>query len=83
MHCFCPNGKCTPKGTLDLYPCTEIPIVASMPHFCNGEQSLFDKVESGIKPDREKHLNFIDFEIVGIVLCEICVCFDNAISFLC
>lgn len=36
-----------------------------MPHFYNGDPALLEKVESGLEPDKDKHVNFIDFEIVG------------------
>ncbi|KAJ6632868.1 Sensory neuron membrane protein 1 [Pseudolycoriella hygida] len=64
-HCFCSNDKCPVKGTLDLFPCTEGPLIASLPHFFKGDPSLFEKIESGLEPDEEKHGIRVDFEIIS------------------
>ncbi|XP_037037286.1 uncharacterized protein LOC119074990 [Bradysia coprophila] len=65
LHCFCSNDKCPLKGTMDLFPCTSGPIVASMPHFYNGDPVLLEKVESGLEPNKDKHAIFLDFEIIS------------------
>nr|QGW45469.1 sensory neuron membrane protein 1c [Bradysia odoriphaga] len=65
MHCYCSDDKCPLKGTLDLFPCTEGPIVASMPHFFNGDPALLEKIDSGLVPDKDKHAIFLDFEIIS------------------
>lgn len=49
---------------MDLFPCVGVPLVASMPHFWNGDDSLFEKIESGLYPDKDKHEIFVNFEVV-------------------
>lgn len=68
MHCFCDDGECPVKGTMNLFPCVGVPLVASMPHFWNGDESLFEKIESGIEPDKDKHEIFVNFEVVNIYI---------------
>lgn len=64
LHCFCSDGECPLKGTMDLYPCLGSPIIASMPHFYNADPSLIEAIESGMHPDKESHQIFIDMETV-------------------
>ncbi|XP_055389954.1 sensory neuron membrane protein 1-like [Condylostylus longicornis] len=66
-HCFCeePPDICPLKGTMNLAPCLEnAPLIASMPHFLNGDDHLFENVE-GLSPKDEKHLNIVDLERVS------------------
>lgn len=64
LHCFCSDGECPVKGTMDLFPCVGVPLVASMPHFLNGDPSLFENVASGINPIKEEHEIYVDLELV-------------------
>lgn len=64
LHCFCTDGECPLKGTMDLYPCVGTPLLASMPHFYNADPSLLDKIESGLSPDKSKHEIYMDMETV-------------------
>lgn len=63
---FCPNG-CFPSGILDASVCKgpsagSVPaIVASQPHFYQGDPSLVKNVE-GLNPVKEEHGTFFDIE---------------------
>lgn len=62
---FCPNG-CFPSGILDASVCKNTPvavpaIVASEPHFYQGDTSLVDNV-GGMHPIQEQHGTFFDIE---------------------
>ncbi|KAJ0182963.1 hypothetical protein K1T71_000939 [Dendrolimus kikuchii] len=53
--CFCRKGHCLPDGVLDVTDCYYgFPIALSYPHFYQGEDILFSKVE-GLSPNKEKH----------------------------
>lgn len=76
QHCFCTDGVCPLKGTMDLFPCIGTPIVASMPHFLNGDPVLAEAIASGMQPDRAKHMIYLDMETVpGLVLCVHCTAY--------
>lgn len=48
-------GKCLPEGLLDVTDCYYgFPIALSYPHFYQGDDVLFNKLE-GLKPDKELH----------------------------
>ncbi|XP_037071012.1 lysosome membrane protein 2-like [Pollicipes pollicipes] len=69
-QCFCiPAGNCLKAGVLSLSPCQYgAPIVASTPHFYNGDQSYVDAV-IGMSPDKVRHETFIDIEpMTGLAL---------------
>ena len=62
---FCPNG-CFPTGILDASVCKKTPvsipvIVASEPHFYQGDPMLVKKV-GGLNPIKEEHGTFFDIE---------------------
>ncbi|KAM7343534.1 sensory neuron membrane protein 1-like isoform 2-T2 [Cochliomyia hominivorax] len=65
-QCFCKDypDDCPAKGTMDLSLCNETPMIASMPHFLNGDPKLLENIE-GLQPSEEKHGIFIDFEIIS------------------
>ncbi|XP_050312104.1 scavenger receptor class B member 1-like isoform X2 [Anthonomus grandis grandis] len=65
-RCFCKEkdiNQCKPNGLLDVRGCYYgFPIALSYPHFYQGDPVLFDKVESGLNPDPEKHRSFFVIE---------------------
>lgn len=56
-----PGG--TPKGSLDLYPCLEIFMLATAPHFYLSEESLQHSIE-GVHPNKDLHDSGIYFDLV-------------------
>lgn len=65
-QCFCrSDDECPPKGTIDLFTCSGMPMIASLPHFYKAEQ-LLDGIESGLKPNKEQHGIEMLFEIVRL-----------------
>lgn len=65
LHCFCKDGVCPVKGTLDLFPCVGTTLVASMPHFLNADPKCLASVASGLQPDAAKHIIFLDMEAIS------------------
>ncbi|XP_043189888.1 sensory neuron membrane protein 2-like [Amphibalanus amphitrite] len=68
--CFCaPEDHCLRAGALSLSPCQfGAPIVASTPHFYNGDPSYLEAVD-GLAPDKRYHETFIDIEpLTGLAL---------------
>lgn len=64
--CFCRSeDECPPKGTIDLYKCSGMPMIASLPHFLLADKSLLEGIASGLNPDKEKHGISMLFEIVS------------------
>ena len=62
---FCPNG-CFPSGILDASVCKNTPvtvpaIVASEPHFYQGDPMLVNNI-GGLQPNKEEHATFFDIE---------------------
>lgn len=53
-----------PKGTFDLFRCTGVPMVGSLPHFYKAEQ-LLSGIESGLNPNHEDHGIEVYFEHVS------------------
>lgn len=43
--------KCARKGTFDIYRCMKAPLVASLPHFYDADESLLELVE-GCNPNK-------------------------------
>lgn len=63
--CFCrEEDTCPPKGTIDLYRCTGVPMIASLPHFYLAEELLND-IESGLHPNKKEHGVHLNLEIVS------------------
>ncbi|KAG6454604.1 hypothetical protein O3G_MSEX008760 [Manduca sexta] len=53
--CFCRKGRCLPDGLIDVTDCYYgFPIALSYPHFYQGDQVLFSKVQ-GLHPIKEQH----------------------------
>lgn len=51
---------------MDLFKCLDASLIASMPHFYLGDESLLANIKSGLNPIKELHEIFVDFEIVSI-----------------
>lgn len=68
MSCFCrEDNQCPVKGTLNLYPCLQAPIVISHPHFLYGDPSLLENVGTGLEPIEKLHEFIFKVELVMIV----------------
>lgn len=68
--CFCPtNETCLKKGVMDLTKCIGAPLVASLPHFFQADQSYIEGVK-GLNPNFEDHAVYIYFEPVSHI--QIC-----------
>ncbi|XP_067633281.1 sensory neuron membrane protein 1-like [Eurosta solidaginis] len=65
-QCFCRDypDDCPARGTMDLTPCTEAPLIASLPHFFKADPQLIADVD-GLSPEEEKHGIFIIFERIS------------------
>ncbi|XP_066255677.1 scavenger receptor class B member 1-like isoform X2 [Euwallacea similis] len=65
-RCFCKAkniDQCHPKGLLDVRGCYYgFPIALSYPHFFEGDKVLFNKVKSGLNPQKEKHQSYVIIE---------------------
>lgn len=62
--CFCRSeDECPLKGTIDLFPCLNVPITLSMPHFYNADPSLLAAVD-GLSPIKKEHEIFVKMELV-------------------
>lgn len=72
-QCFCRDiddaDSCPPHGTIDLFRCSGVPMISSLPHFYKADPKLLDAIESGLNPSKEKHGIEILFEIVSFNLC--------------
>lgn len=71
-QCFCRDiddvNSCPPTGTIDLFRCSGVPMLASLPHFYMADPKLLEGIESGLNPSKEKHGIELLFEIVGLAL---------------
>lgn len=75
-QCFCrDDDTCPPKGTIDLYRCGGIPMIASLPHFYLADPKLVEDIESGISPVKEKHEIAMLFELVSTNIDLVVCCF--------
>lgn len=54
------------SGTFDLFRCSGVPMIASLPHFYKAEQ-LLDGVASGLHPNKHDHGIEILLENVGLL----------------
>lgn len=65
MSCFCRDTiGCPPKGTMDLFPCNQAPVIVSHPHFLYGDPSLLANVGSGLNPIEKLHEFVFNIEVV-------------------
>lgn len=69
-QCFCRDledpDSCPPKGTFDLYRCSNMPMFGSLPHFYNADPKLLEGFESGLYPSKEIHGIKMLFETVSV-----------------
>lgn len=68
--CFCRESSCPPKGTMNLFPCIQAPIVVSHPHFLYGDPSLLANVGSGLNPIERKHEFIFNVEVVVLIFLQ-------------
>lgn len=47
-----------------MFACVGSPLVGSMPHFLYGDPSLLENIASGLNPDKDKHIIYMDMETV-------------------
>lgn len=59
------NGSCPIEGTIDLFNCMGVPIVATLPHFLDADPSLLENVESGLDPKKKDHEIFASIDLVS------------------
>lgn len=79
-QCFCRSeNECPPKGTIDLFKCNGMPMIASLPHFYKAEQ-LLEGIESGLNPSKEQHGIDMLFEIVGLSFILILILIQNCLK---
>lgn len=64
-HCFCRRpDHCPINGTIDLMPCVQVPITASLPHFLHADPSLLKNIASGVEPNEKNHSFMLNMELV-------------------
>lgn len=59
------NGTCPIEGSLDLFNCMGVPIVATLPHFLDADPSLLENVESGLEPKKRDHEIMASVDLVS------------------
>lgn len=65
MTCFCRDSvECPPKGTMNIFPCVQAPIIVSHPHFLYGDPSLLANIGSGLNPIESVHEFVFNVELV-------------------
>lgn len=62
--CYCREGECPLKGTMNIFPCVKAPVVVSHPHFLYGDPSLLANVASGLNPIERLHEFVFNVEVV-------------------
>lgn len=66
LSCLCRKpDRCPVQGTMDMFPCLNVPVLISNPHFYHADPSLLANVASGLKPEQKKHEFAITLELVG------------------
>lgn len=64
LKCFCPKPDlCLKKGVHDLTKCVGAPLIASLPHFYDGDES-YQKGVRGLHPNEHDHGIMLIFESV-------------------
>lgn len=61
-ECDSYNG-CMLRGTLDMYPCVDVFVLASLPHFYLTEPSILNTLD-GMNPKEHLHKGGIYFDLV-------------------
>lgn len=66
LWCYCRDAPdlCPLEGTIELYMCTNAPLIASRPHFYNADPILRRNIK-GMNPSKEKHDVIVDFHMVN------------------
>ncbi|CAG9836249.1 unnamed protein product [Diabrotica balteata] len=60
--CYCPEPRpCLKKGTFELSKCIGAPIIASLPHFLEADESLLTQVK-GLNPVHEDHIMNVNID---------------------
>ncbi|CAG9861576.1 unnamed protein product [Phyllotreta striolata] len=59
--CYCSPKRCLKKGVFDLTKCVGAPIMATLPHFLETDQSYLSQVD-GLHPNWEDHILNINIE---------------------
>ncbi|XP_055300262.1 sensory neuron membrane protein 1-like [Sitodiplosis mosellana] len=57
------NGSCPIQGTLDLFNCIGVPLIATLPHFLDTHPSLLANIQSGLQPNRKAHEIYISIDL--------------------
>lgn len=64
--CFCRNGKCLPRGLIDVAECYYgFPIALSYPHFYDADPKIKAAVD-GLKDDQELHESYFMINRVSL-----------------
>lgn len=59
------SGSCPIQGTLDLFNCIGVPVIATLPHFLDTHPSLMENIQSGLQPNRRAHEIFASIDLVS------------------
>ena len=63
--CYCRSeDTCLLKGAIDMTKCVRAPIVATLPHFYNCDDTYVKGVK-GVQPNKDKHEILLLFETVN------------------
>lgn len=85
-QCFCRDignaDSCPPMGTIDLFHCSGVPMISSLPHFYLADPKLLDGIASGLNPSKEKHGVELFFEVVSYFFVSFFFLFNFVFFFL-
>lgn len=59
-------SQCTPHGTLNMYPCLDIFVLGSLPHFYLTDPSMLNTLD-GMEPKEHAHKAGIYFDLVCVL----------------